>query len=184
MTSILISPLNMYIDTLILPAPQYHHKALDRAFSPKGRMSPITDIKWSGGYSFNPFKFRKTEVDFEFSRRNILSSATAAKGSNICAAYAPNLQESLINGVLQGRKQFAIKGGSALCNARMSHLVYQLLVLLGKPVLSRIQGNIGYKQLKGCGLLQDRSRVKDDVRRHALKGWIRNAGDDFELPWK
>lgn len=146
-------------------------------------MKPITDFKWSGGYSFNPFKFRKTDIDFKFSRRNVLSSATALKGSNICAVYAPKLQESLINGVLQGRKQFEIKGGSALCNARMSKLAYQLLVLLGKPFLSRIQGNIGYQQLKECKLLQNRSKVKDDVRKHALKGWICNFGDDFGLPW-
>lgn len=174
----------MYIDTLILPAPKYHQNALDRAFSPKGRMGPITDFKWSGGYSFNPFKFRKTEVDFEFSRRNNLSSATASKGSNICAVYNPGLQETLINGVLQGRKQFDIRGGSALCNARMCNLVSRLLTLLGKPLLSRINGNIGYKQLKDSVFLQNRRKVKDDVRRHALKGWIRNTGDDFELLWK
>lgn len=174
----------MYIDTLVLPAPRYHQEALDRAFGAKGRMNLVTDFQWSGGYSFNPFKFRKTEVEFGFSRRNTLSSATASKGSNICAVYTPSLQESLINGVLQGRRQFDARGGSALCNARMSNLVYQLLTLLGRPLLSCIRGNIGYEQFKQCKLLQNRRKVKDDVRRHALKGWIRNAGDDFELPWK
>lgn len=173
----------MYIDTLVLPAPQYHQNALDRAFSSKGRMSSITDFKWSGGYSFNPFKFRKTEVDFEFSRRNVLS-ATASKGSNICAVYTPSLQETLINGVLQGRRQFDIRGGSALCNARMCGVVFQLLALLGKPFLTRIPINVGYKQLKECKLLQNHNKVKEDLRRHALKGWIRNAEDDFKLPWK
>lgn len=144
-------------------------------------MSPVTDFKWSGGYSFNPFKFRKTEADFAFSRRNALSSVTSLKGSNICAVYTPSLQETLINGVLQGRRQFDLKGGSALCNARIYSLVYQLLALLGKPLRSCIRDNVGYEQLKRCKLLQSRREVKDDVRRTALKGWIRNAGDDFEL---
>lgn len=174
----------MYIDTLVLPGPQYHQAALDRAFGPKGRMSIVTDFKWSGGYSFSPFKFCKTDIEFEFSRRKALSSAPAMKGSNICAVWTPGLQESLINGVLQGRRQFDVRGGSALCNARMCNLEDRLLTLLDKPLLICIQGNIRYERLKECNLLQNRRKVKDDVRRHALKGWIRNSGDDFELPWK
>lgn len=180
----LISPIGLYIDTLVLPAPQYYHQALDRAFSPEGRMSLVTDLKWSGGYSFSPFKFCKTEVEFEFSRRSGELSAPAFKGSNICAVYTPTLQETLINGVLQGRRQFDGKGGSALCNARIYNLVYQISAVLGQPLLSCIHGNIWYGQLKECELLRSRRKAKDDVRRHALKGWIRNAGDNFKLPLK
>lgn len=172
----------MYIDTLILPTPQYHQKALDRAFGVEGRMSSVADLDCSGGYGFSPFKCCKTDVEFALSRRNATSSAATFKGSNICAVYTPNLEETLINGVLQGRRQFDGNGGSALCNARMYDLVYQISVLLGMPSLNCIRENMKYEQLKQCGLLQARRKTKDEIRRHALKGWIRNVGDDFELP--
>ena len=147
-------------------------------------MSFVTDLKWFGGYSFRPFKFCETDVEFAFSRRNALPSATAFKGSNICAVYTPSLQETLINGVLQGHRQFDGRGGSALCNARMCNLVFQILASLGKHFLSCIHGNIQYEQLKECKLLQSRRKAKEDIRRYALRGWIHNTGDNFELPWK
>lgn len=181
LTSILISPLGVYIDTLILPVSQYTQKALDRAFSIRGRISPADNMVWSGGYSFNPFKVCKTDVEFEFSRRNTATSVESFKGSNICAVYNPDLQQTLINGVLQGRRQFDGKGGSALCSARLYDLVDQISAFLGIPELKCVSDSVRYGQLKECDLLQSRREVKEDVRRLVLKGWIRNVGDDFDL---
>ncbi len=141
-------------------------------------MGPVVGLEWSGDYSFNPFQFRKTDVEFEFSRRN------ASKGSNICAVYNPSLQETLINGVLQGRRQFDIRGASALCDARMCEMVHRISDLLGTPRLQSIRRTVNYEQFKQCELLQARRKTKGDVTRLALNGWVRNDGDDFELPWK
>lgn len=35
-----------------------------------------------------------------------------------------------------------------------------------------------YGEVKGCGLLTPRRRVKEEVWTEALKGWVRNEGDD------
>jgi tRNA-specific adenosine deaminase 1 len=141
-------------------------------------MGAMVDLEWSGGYSFSPFHFGKTEVEFEFSRRN------ASKGSNICAVYNPGLQETLINGVLQGRRQFDSRGASALCDARMCEMVHRISALLDAPWLQCIRHTVKYEQFKQCELLQARRKTKGDVTRLALNGWVRNDGDDFELPWK
>ncbi|RYP66684.1 hypothetical protein DL769_005959 [Monosporascus sp. CRB-8-3] len=39
-------------------------------------------------------------------------------------------------------------------------------------------GTRTYGELKECGLLAARRRVKDEVRAEALKGWVRNLGDE------
>lgn len=147
-------------------------------------MNRVNDLEWSGGYSFSPFKICKTDVEFVFSRRSSLSPDIALKGSNISAAYNPSLQETLINGVLQGRKQFDEKGGSALCNARMCNLFCQISVVLVMPSLYCIHVPGRYEQFKESEQLQSRRKTKEGVRRCVLKGWIRNNGDDFELSWR
>lgn len=95
--------------------------------------------------------------------------------------YHPKLHETLINGVLQGRKQFDARGGSALCNARMWKVVVQVAVALTESSLPEMLFLGRYQQLKESNALEHRREVKKEVRLEALRGWIRNEGDDFEL---
>lgn len=95
--------------------------------------------------------------------------------------YHPRLHETLINGVLQGRKQFDARGASALCNAQMWKIVNQVAVAVtGSSLLERFCFG-RYQQLKESDALEHRREVKKGVRCEALRGWIRNEGDDFEL---
>ena len=111
----------------------------------------------------------------------MVSSSDLARGSNISAVYHPGLHETLINGVLQGRKQFDARGASALCNTRMWKVVVQVAVaVLGSPLPERFYFG-QYQQLKESDALEHRREVKKEVRRESLRGWIRNEGDDFEL---
>ena len=111
----------------------------------------------------------------------MVSHSDLARGSNISAVYHPGLHETLINGVLQGRKQFDARGASALCNLRMWKVVLQVAVAaLGSPLPERFFSG-QYQQLKESDALEHRREVKKEVRREALRGWIRNEGDDFEL---
>lgn len=95
--------------------------------------------------------------------------------------YHPRLHETLINGVLQGRKQFDVKGGSALCNANMWKVVSQVAVAVAGSPLPESFYFSRYQTLKESDALEHRREVKKEVRHEALRGWIRNEGNDFEL---
>ena len=103
LTSRLIAPGNAYIDTLVLPKSQHAPEACERAFGSKGRMKPLFRRQWSGGYAFRSFSVAVNEVDFQFSQQEALRRSKTLKGSNISAVWTPNANETLVNGVLQGR---------------------------------------------------------------------------------
>lgn len=122
-----------------------------------------------------------TQREFCSSRRSLGSPSHKPKASNISAVYTPRLQESLINGVLQGRKQFDPRGGSALCNARLWKLYSQAANAIGLPSLQEILRLKSYQQIKLSEQLRSRLEVKDEVKNKALQGWVPNDGDHLDL---
>ena len=183
-TSLLLSPENAYLHSLILPSSQYVSSACDRAFSSGGRLSPITKKQWRGGYAFKPFYISSTSRDFMFSRRSLDPAGQTPKSSNVSALRTPNLQQTLINGVLQGRKRIDPKGGSAVCRLRIWGAVLDVLKILAIPAFDCAMTSSRYIDLKETQVLEDRRIVKEEVRTEALKAWVRNSGDDFELSTK
>ena len=180
-TSLLISPGNAYLHSLILPSSQYVASACDRAFSKDGRMQAVREKRWPGGYSFQPFDVKTTDREFVFSKRRPGCPTVRPKGSNIAALWTPRLQETIINGVLQGRKQTDPRGASAVCRARMWKVALDTAALLAVPALAHILSASRHGRLSALDLFEDRRRVKEDVRKGALRGWIKNEVDDFEL---
>ncbi|KAH8654602.1 adenosine deaminase/editase [Tricladium varicosporioides] len=178
LTSLLISPLNVYIDTLTLPSSQFSAAAIERAFSPSGRLKSLPGkYKWEGGYKFRPFKTVTTTKEFAHSRRQ--------KGdlspSNISSAWTPRQIETIIGGTLQGRKQFDPRGASRVCKRRMWKLALEVAILTGVPAVERVLRLGTYKEVKACEMLAERRKVKGDVG-DVLSGWVRNEGDgEFEL---
>ena len=144
-------------------------------------MKTVAENTWSSGYSFRPFGVETTNQEFSLSRRSLQSLSTETKGSNVSALWTPRLQETLINGVLQGRKHTDPKGSSAVSNLRMWSTIIQVLASLRILAFEKCEYHVKYQQIKGDGLLEDRRRVKEEVRTESLKGWVRNEGDDFEL---
>lgn len=144
-------------------------------------MKPVGRKRWTTEYAFHPFKVRTTDKEFVFSRRSSISVSTKVKGSNTSAVFTPRMQETLINGVLQGRKQCDVKGGSILCNERMWEVVFEVAVFLRIPVLNNVLQRSIYSKVKDAEAFEDRRHVKSDTRSLALKGWIPNSGDDFEV---
>ena len=59
--------------------------------------------------------------------------------------------------------------------------VAEVVALLDPSALQRAVSHSTYQRLKEDELLEDRRKVKDDVKSHALKGWIRNGGEYFTL---
>ena len=169
--SLLISPDNAYIDTLILPRDQYRQQACERAFGPSGRMLPVVGSNWPGNYNFRPFRIETTEITFHFSRRAAGTNVDGFKGSNISAVWTLSHQETLINGVLQGRKQTDRMGASALSRVQIWNLLLQTANLLDIPSLNSSLGVSSYIDMKLSQGLKHRRLVKNNVKNDALKGW-------------
>ena len=145
-------------------------------------MESVSGKAWGGGYAFHPFDVRSTNREFRFSKRSMADHQhVALKGSNISAVGSPSLQETLIGGILQGRKHIDPRRGSALCRANMWKAVAKVIALVSMPIFCSVSSSTRYSSVKQCKLLEDRRLVKEDLKTGALKGWIDNAVDDFEF---
>ena len=94
----------------------------------------------------------------------------------------------MINGAKQGRKQFDPRGASAISRRGIWQLASKIVVMLaatgGVPVIDKLSSAFNaetYNALKKDALLRDRRKVKHEVVDEALRGWTRNAEDDFSL---
>jgi len=179
--STLVSPKNAYINTLILPKSQYVPMACERAFTTKGRLKDVKIDGWKGGYRWSEFDVKPTDREFKWSRRNIALGEKAV-ASNLSAVWSPAWQETLIGGVMQGRKQLDPRGASAICRRSMWKTAIQVAALAAVPVLSQVLGKRAYANMKGDEIFEARKKVKTDVKTSSLKGWLQNTGDeDFSL---
>lgn len=140
-------------------------------------MRPISNRTWEGGYSFHPFSYKITSLVPDFSR----DGGGQRVPFNISTVYTPRLQETLVNGVLQGRKQFDPRGASLVSRKRMWEDVREVVVLVGG--MEELEGLVGkagtYLKLKKSEMLRRRADIKAEVTTEALKGWVRNDVDDF-----
>lgn len=177
-TSLLISPSNAYLSSLILPESQYSVQGCTRAFSVDGRMKQLAGKDWKNGYSFKPFEIRPSSREFRFSRRQIIPAGDKLVPSNISASRTPHHFETLIGGVLQGRKQGDIKGASRVCKRKMWKLALDIAKLVNATVVAECLREGSYMNVKASTLLEERRKVKEDVRSTSLVGWVRNSGGD------
>lgn len=175
--SLLISPGNAYIDTLILPYHRYRPEACERAFGPAGRMLPVDNSTWLAGYEFRPFRVETAEIDFHYSRRVAGTNLNDRKGSNISAVWTPRHQETLINGVLQGRKQTDPLGASALSRMQIWNLLVETIGLIDALPPRNLLKMSSYLDMKKSNGLEHRRRVKDDVKSEALRGWSNESSN-------
>ena len=140
-------------------------------------MLPVVSSTWLAGYGFRPFRVETTEVDFHYSRRAARTNSDGCKGSNISAVWTPRHQETLINGVLQGRKQTDRMGASALSRNQIWNLLLGTIGLIRAPVLRNVLEMSSYRDMKRSQDLEHRRRLKDDVKSTALKGWNNGSSD-------
>ncbi|KAG6016076.1 hypothetical protein E4U54_002401 [Claviceps lovelessii] len=200
LTSLLIDPSNAYIDRLVLPSSQYSASACQRAFS--GRLQPLLDgdnksisssssqSRWPGGYRFAPFHVETTDEEFAYSRRSALECPGAKIApSNLAAVWTGSgIEETVLGGVLQGRRPFEEKGASSVSRRRMWMAAARVAARLEGDAWGDVQrcldgdGRHSYGDVKNCALLADRRRVKKEVCDSALLGWVPNQGDaDFAI---
>jgi tRNA-specific adenosine deaminase 1 len=184
-TSMLISPRNAYLSSLVLPRSQCIGTACFRAFGPQGRMKAICPTmaeRWDkSGYRYQSFEVTTTEREFDFSRRGVSASQKAVP-SNLTAVYTPHLQETLIGGTLQGRKQFDSRGASAICRRSMWKIAVEVAAWACVPTLAGLLRKSTYKEVKQLPALKERNAIKEHVQSIALAGWVKSDEDlDFSI---
>lgn len=180
--SLLIHPEEVYLHALILPSAQFSETACNRAFRPEGRMKPVVDKTWDGGYAYRPFCVKTTSRAFKHSRHHVGLSGERSYPQSLSRVYTPHLQEALTNGVRQGYRQCDPRGASSLCRRRMWHAVADVVAKVGVPFLEESLFRAKtYAEVKKLGLLERRTRVKDETIALALRGWAENGVDDFVL---
>lgn len=129
-----------------------------------------------------------TTREFEYSKRTVttfttstsasMTDSTARVASNISILSTPRRREILINGVLQGRKQFDPKGASCASRRALWKATLDVAIVAGIPALVDALEKSTYSEVKGTKDLESRAQVKSDVIEVALKGWKRNVGDE------
>lgn len=186
--SLLISPQNVYLTSLVLPESQYSEAGCARCFGvdaqqqqqQQGRMAPVKGKKWDQSYETVPFAVETTTREFDYSKRSVAArSSEKMAASNLAVAWTVDgkVEEGLIGGVLQGRKAFTLKGASAVSRRKMWELTRETARALGDDKLVERLSAETYDKVKEGELLRSRRKVKEDVRGEALKGWLRNHGD-------
>ncbi|KAK4232250.1 putative tRNA-specific adenosine deaminase [Podospora fimiseda] len=183
LTPLLISPENVYLTSLILPQSQYSKSGCIRCFginSEVGRMSCLKGKQWEEDYAAVPFMVETTPKEFEYSKRSVAARSSKQAASNLAVAWTADgrVEEGLIGGVLQGRKAFTLKGASAMSRRSMWILAKEIAQNLGDKRIIEALSAESYEKIKENNLLEGRRRVKEEVRRDALKGWLRNTGDE------
>jgi tRNA-specific adenosine deaminase 1 len=142
-------------------------------------MSSVAGEIWGGGYSFTPFEVLTTGLKFRYSKRAVAERTEKMAASNLAVAWHErSLEEGLVGGVLQGRRQFDVRGGSKTSRRRMWELAVEVARMDGVEEVKTLLEVESYSDIRNGDGLADRRRVKDFVRGTALKGWVRNVGDD------
>lgn len=162
-----------YLRTLVMPEAETVSEAVTRAFGREGRMKALGG--WEGtkaGHKFRPFEVKTTARKFAYS-----AEGAEAGGSNLSALWTPKRQEVLVNGVLQGRKQFDIRGASIASRRGLWKLALEVAVMAGVPAVLSALDKASYAMAKEGGDNQ-RKEAKEMALRHALQGWKRNERDD------
>ena len=148
-----------------------------------------------GDYLYRRFNILTTEIKFDFARNrteegrrtlgdNLAAICTAnhigAKHAGNLAERTNNIQEAIINGVLQGRKQDDPRGASLVSRRKQAELFLQI-VMMDRRLLPFDLPNYWRNTLKDNPILTAKRRAKAIVIERALKGWEKNALDDFDL---
>ena len=175
MSSLLLSPRNAYLETLVIPQSQFIPEAFERAFAPQGRFCALKSEVFNnwGSFVYHPFRIQVSHREFEWSRR-IHEEVQKYVASNTSTVYTIYNRELLVNGVLQGRKQKDARGASSICRKSLWQSVIEV------PYRSRFSdaavmwSKVTYGDLKTDEVMAARTKVKLDVQTNVLYDWIKN----------
>lgn len=184
-TSLFVDPGNAYIDTLVVPRSQHTSDGFHRSFSADGRLRSLKGTRWHGGYSFTPFEVDVTDREFHHSRKSVSERTCKIAPSNMAATWsASRFQETIVGGVIQGRKVSDVRGASR-ASRRQMYLVARDLAGLLEPDFADTRVALmleTYGEVKQHEVMATRRQVTAEARSKALSGWVENRGDaDFSI---
>lgn len=187
MSSLLLSPRNAYLETLIIPQSQFIPEAFERAFAPSGRFwalkSEVVD-GWKGNLVYHPLRIQTSLREFDWSRRNH-EQVQKYIASNTSTVYTIYNRELLVNGVLQGRKQKDARGASSICRKHLWQSVLESLSHTRLTDAANSWSKVSYGDLKNDRVMATRTKVKLDVRTNVLRNWVKNIEESpFRLETK
>lgn len=192
---------NVYLKSLVLPVEKYDEGSFDRAFGRLGG-GEGDEMEGMGGLAVKrfgvltfPTESNGASLVFPFSKPSSTCTPTASppsKASNVSALWVadPNhgnslLNETLVNGVKQGAKQWGVQEFkmSGVCRRRMWEVGRRVEDLLRQRdglgedgAYLALLGRETYDEAKQGILDADRRSAKEDAVR-ILGGWVRNEGD-------
>nr|OQO16730.1 hypothetical protein B0A51_15257 [Rachicladosporium sp. CCFEE 5018] len=161
-----------YVESLVLPEKEIVREAVERCWGKEGRMKDLIGMEERRGMQYRPFRVEATNRKFEYAAPD-----EGAVGSNLSALWTPRRSEVLINGVLQGRKQFDPKGASCVSRREMWTLAREVAEASGANGVHEALREATYGGAKRA-MRDEREGVKEEVKREALKGWRMNVGDE------
>jgi tRNA-specific adenosine deaminase 1 len=145
-----------------------------RAFSISGRLCGVDDAE-HGRYRFRPFKVQSTSLEFSWSQRAVLRQRAIA--SNVTAVHTPDFTETLINGILQGRKVSDPRGASRISRRKQWAQAFEVARFSNECEVKTALEGATYEALKDSTILEARRQMKERIKRQALAGWTKNIGD-------
>lgn len=185
LTSRYVDVSGAYIDTLVMPRSRYSETGCSRAFGAQGRMAPVKGAQWPQGYSFKPFKVETTDEEFFFSKTSVSKRSAKMSASNLATLWSGSgLEETILGGVIRGRRPFDMKGASSVSRLQMWATAEALTRHLAHNDDDECDmlRYTAYKQLKAGPVLAARRQVKEDTRTSALVGWVSDDRDsDFGI---
>jgi tRNA-specific adenosine deaminase 1 len=180
LTSLYVDVSGAYIDTLVISRPRYSETGCDRAFGAHGRMAPVKGAQWPRGYSFKPFKVETTDEEFFFSKTSVLQRSDKIAASNLATLWSHSgLVETILAGVIRGRRPFDIRGASCVSRLQIWATAEALARHLAGDDVDEVElvKYATYKQVKEGQFLAARRQVKAETRSTALAGWITDDRD-------
>ncbi|KAK6429841.1 hypothetical protein LTR95_014013 [Oleoguttula sp. CCFEE 5521] len=168
----LVRPEGSYVESLVLPEKEIVREAVERCWGVEGRMNELRDMEERAGMKFTAFRVEATSRLFAYAAPD-----EGAVGSNLSALWTPRKSEVLINGVLQGRKQFDPKGASCVSRREMWKLAREVAEASCVRETREALREATYAGVKRA-MRGERAKTKDEVKKTALKGWRTNGRDE------
>ena len=187
---------NAFIKSIILPADKFEAEGFERAFGPSGRLCKSPTLQAAQHFQVEPLPLGA--LDFPFSKILATADSPSTRATNVSALWVEGrpgqnglVNETLVNGVKQGSKQFSEHNFkmSAVSRKRMWQRARQLVSMLQErqeelkidyTMLSPLEDAVfsrTYQEAKGGKVDSNRAAAKRYVI-ETLGGWHRNEGDE------
>ncbi|KAK9453253.1 adenosine deaminase/editase [Dipodascopsis uninucleata] len=181
-TSVMVSPKQMYLTSIIIPSDKCFRNSINRAFAPCGRLSSLhsSDISSDSEYTYRPFSVLTYSADvhrFEHSKEAVIHDShqmASFSPSNVSLIYIENEStvESIVKGIKVGAKPTSIAAASLVSRVRLFKLCFKIMSSEERII------STNYYDMKRNNI--SRTKAKEAIR-NILGNWVPTSTDNFSL---